>query len=147
MKKVISISIVSLFMCIISFWGCEDGPSSSDDSGDIEMKGTWAGTVILEGDTIEAVYTFSNTTLDVDWGGLLLSFKVIKYDNDKNFCVFQLTNHPVPEFNNKFMKMAWLNEPSDTVQIRSIDYNDPKDTAEEAENTPCTTDIVVFTRQ
>jgi tRNA splicing ligase len=147
MKKAFLFSLVLavLFVClVVVISGCDD--AVSPDNKDIEIKGTWIGTIELNGEEVSAEYTVSNSTVSAEFEGESYSFPIVKYDNESNVLIIKLTNHPVDEFNNKYMKMIWDLISSTNMILHSTPYNTPYSTLEEAEAAQVT-DRAEFTKK
>lgn len=100
-RTVITIFLGLLLSLGVLSCGDDDGPDNGD--ADIEIAGTWTGT--LSGTVLTA--TVSNTTFTVDAkvSALKQAADVAEYSNAKDYLIALWTTHPT--WKGKYTKLGW----------------------------------------
>ena len=119
------LTVIAISMALVFLAGCDllDTDKDADENNapiTIEMAGKWAGddsdagfvgpfVIIMDNTSFSNAYEDAGTVTGV----------VESFDNDGNYAIVKITDHWVTDFIGKYIKFAWLTEPTSTTSIQS----------------------------
>lgn len=125
----VGLALMILAGCDGLFGNGENDANNGESTG-IEIAGSWAGD---DGDDYVGpfVITMSETSFTNAYeNGDSVTGVVVGFDNESNFAVVRVTAHFVTSFIGKYLKFAWITEPTSTTSLQSYTEADTSAAAE-----------------